>query len=136
MDRSQDERLIRLVEQSYDDAWQRGDVEGLVACLTEGAVLVNPRGEIARGRVEIRQALERFLSDEARGSQHHSSILRIEFVTDDVAVVDGEARVTNLPASTEASLTEIVHLYTDILVKRGDTWAIAQVRAYAVYPGW
>jgi hypothetical protein len=48
-------------------------------------------------------------------------------VSDDVAVVDGEAFIEGAD-----NLTDTVrnHRFTDILVRNGDQWFIAQIRAY------
>ena len=118
-----DEAEIRLLEASYDQAWQRADVEALVACLTEDAVVINPREEVSRGRDEIGAMLSQFLATEARGSKHVSKIVRVEFVTDDVAVADGEARIEVGPAT-------IRHSFTDVLVRAASEWKIAHTRAY------
>jgi uncharacterized protein (TIGR02246 family) len=118
-----DEAEIRRVEASYDKAWQLADVEGLVACLTEDAVVINPREEVSRGRNEIGSMLSQFLATEARGSKHISEIVRVEFVTDDVAVADGEARI-------EMAAATIRHSFTDVLVRTASEWKIAQTRAY------
>jgi uncharacterized protein (TIGR02246 family) len=118
-----DEAEIRHVEASYDKAWQRADVEALVACLTEDAVVVNPRDEVSRGRDEIGSMLSRFLATEARGSKHISEIVRVDFVTEDVAVADGEARI-------EVAAATIRHSFTDVLVRTENEWKIAHARAY------
>jgi uncharacterized protein (TIGR02246 family) len=91
--RTRDEAGVRAVEAAYDRAWAAGDIGALVDCFTSEAVVVNPRGDVARGVGQIREALAGFLGGPARGSVHVGRILRIEFVTEDVAVVDGEAAV-------------------------------------------
>jgi hypothetical protein len=68
--------------------------------------------------------LLQFLATEARGSTHTSTIVRVEFVTNDVAVADGEARI-------ETAAATIRHAFTDVLVKTESEWRIAQTRAYA-----
>jgi uncharacterized protein (TIGR02246 family) len=123
VDGGADEAEIRRVEASYDNAWQRADVAGLIACLTEDAVVVNPRDEVSRGRDEIGSMLSQFLATEARGSNHVSEIVRVEFVTDDVAVADGEARI-------EAAAGTIRHSFTDVLIRTASEWKIAHTRAY------
>lgn len=125
-----DEELIRKVETAYDRAWQDGDVDGLVACLTIDALLITPRGEVAMGHNEIRNVLSKFLDGPAKGSTHTSRVTRVNFVTNDVAVVDGEALVEGMEFADSSTLT---HRFTDILVRSGDVWLIAQVRAYANY---
>lgn len=126
--RQLNEDLIRRAEAAYDHAWQAGNVDGLVACLTKDAVLINPRGEVATGHDEIRKLLSEFLAGPARGSKHTSHLTRISFVTDEVAVVDGEALVEGVNFDGSTTVT---HLFTDILVRREDDWLIAQIRAYA-----
>jgi len=108
-----------------------GDVEGIVACLTKDAVLISPRGDVACGHKEIRKLLGEFLGGPAKGSTHTGRIIRVNFVTDDVAVVDGEALIEGLEFADLPSLTH--HRFTDVLVRSGSAWLIAQIRAYANY---
>jgi uncharacterized protein (TIGR02246 family) len=125
------EESVLKVEAAYDQAWQAGDLEGIVACLTKDAVLISPRGEVACGHQEIRKLIGEFLDGPAKGSTHTGNILRIYFVTDDVAVLDGEALIEGTESSDLSSLKH--HMFTDILVRSGDIWLIAQIRAYAKY---
>jgi uncharacterized protein (TIGR02246 family) len=120
----EDEERIREVESAYDRAWGCSDVEALVACFTADAVLVNPRGEVARGTGEIGEALGSFLRGPAKDSIHESQIIQIHFATADVAIVDGEASISGDSGSP------ITHRFTDILVRKEGTWRIAHVRAY------
>jgi uncharacterized protein (TIGR02246 family) len=124
-----EETAVREVEAAYDRAWRAGDVDGLLTCLRADAVLVNPRGEVARGHDEIGAALGHFLDTEARGSSHHSVGTRVSFVTDDVALVDGEAQVSGLRDDAGGSST-IRHSFVDVLVRTDGTWAIAHIRAH------
>lgn len=127
-DRDADERAIRAVEAAYDAAWGAGDIDGLLDCLTEDAVLVNPRGAVARGHAEIRRELGGFLKGQAAGSKHSSVVSRVEFVTADVAVVDGAAVIEG----ADRSGMSLIHGYTDVLVRRGGAWLIAHIRAYGL----
>jgi uncharacterized protein (TIGR02246 family) len=125
------EAAVREVETAYDRAWLAGDVDTLMSCLTEDAVLVSPRNEVASGRDEVRQFLGAFLNGPARASTHTSRILRVSFVTDDVAIVDGEAVIEGVEES-EFGAPTVVHRFTDVLRKRNGQWAIAHIRAYAM----
>lgn len=122
---SADTDAVLAVESAYDAAWNAGDVAGLVRCFAADAVLVTPRGEVAVGAQEIGDRLGAFLRGAARGSRHSTRATRVSFVTADVAVVDGEARVEGgaLPRTIE-------HRFTDLLVRRDSRWLIAHVRAY------
>lgn len=132
MSRTANEQEIRTVEAAYDEAWRLGDLDALIQHMTSEVVLVNPRGAAACGLAQVRRELAGFLSGEAAGSSHHSVIERVEFVTDDVAVVDGEATVTGVGEGDDR--LEIIHGFTDVLVRTGGRWLIAHVRAYPRRP--
>lgn len=125
------EESVLRVEAEYDQAWQAGDVEGVVACLKKDAVVITPRGDVACGHQEIRNLFGEFLGGPAKGSTHTSRIIRVNFVTDDVAVLDGEALIEGGEFAAASSLAH--HMFTDILVRSGGVWLIAQIRAYAKY---
>lgn len=129
-DRAAAERLpieaaIREVERAYDAAWQAGDLDGLLACLSPDAVLVNPFGETAEGHAEIRNELAKVLGGSAAPQKHTSIVSRVAIVTDDVALVDGEAVVEDGP-----DRAPLRHRFTDVLVRREEGWLVAHIRAY------
>jgi uncharacterized protein (TIGR02246 family) len=128
VDRQLDEERIRKTEADYDHAWKQGDMEGIMACFTEEALLISPRDDVAFGKAQIRDLLSGFIGGEAKGTKHTSRITRISFVTDDVAVVDGEALIEGAENLSDAIK---LHRFTDILVRSGDTWLIAHIRACA-----
>lgn len=125
-----DEANVWAVEEAYDQAWCRGDLDGLLGCLTSDAVVVNPRGEVAVGAREIREALGGFLAGEGSGTNHHSTLERISVVTDAVVVVDGQAVLS--PRAGREDQTTLSHAFTDVLRRSGDAWLIAHVRAYGL----
>jgi uncharacterized protein (TIGR02246 family) len=127
--RDLDEDSVRAVEEEYDRAWGAGDLDALMACLTVDAVLVSPRGQIAIGEEAIRDLLGTFLAGEARASRHQSTVDRIAFLGDDVAVVDAHATI-----ATGASTSLLEHPFTDILVRGESGWRIAHIRAYHFEP--
>lgn len=129
--RQRNEDSVLKVEAAYDHAWQTGNVEGIISCLTKEAVLISPRGDVACGKQEIRNLLGEFLGGPAKGSTHTGHIIRVNFVTEDVAVVDGEAIIEGVELVDFPGLTH--HRFTDILVHCGDVWLIDQIRAYANY---
>ena len=128
----QDEKDIRALESKYDAAWQEGNIEALMACLTEDAVVINPLGQIARGNSEIKKMFSKFLNGSLKGSKHKSKILRVDFITRDVAIVDGQAVIDDVEVSDQSLSSTLTHRFTDIVVKRNNSWAIAQIRAYTL----
>jgi uncharacterized protein (TIGR02246 family) len=101
----------------------------VLACVEPDLVVVSPRGEVARGRTEFKALLVKFLAEEAGGTTHESTALRVVFVTDDVALFDGEAHISR-PASPGQAPYSRRHGFTDVLVRRKRTWRISQIRAY------
>ena len=124
-----DDKLIRETEAAYDQAWKDADIEGIMKCFTENALLISPRKDVADGKAQIRELLSDFIKGEANNTKHLSRINRISFVTDDVAVVDGEAFIDG---GENLSAVVMHHRFTDILVRHDETWLIAHIRACAI----
>ncbi len=126
VDRERVVEQVRAVEAAYDTAETRGNAPGVLACLTEDVTVVDPRGEVARGRAEVEGMLSAFLGGAARGTSHRSEVVRVELVTADVALVDGVATIGG------AGEAPYLHSYTDVLRRdEGGSWRIAHVRACA-----
>lgn len=124
-DRRRDEAEIRAVEADYDRAWDSADLIRLMSVLEPDVVILDPRGGTSVGASEARRLLGDFLAGEGAGSTHRSRCKQISFVTDDVALFDGQATIAgpNLPRP-------IVHDFTDVFVRRDSCWRIAHIRAY------
>ena len=125
-DRGRDEAAIRAIEVGYDNAWGSADLTRLMSVLEPDVVILDPRGGTSVGASEARRLLGDFLAGEGAGSTHTSRCKRVSFVTDEVALFDGQATIAgpNLPRP-------IVHDFTDVFVRRDGCWRIAHIRAYA-----
>ena len=119
------EAEIRAIEADYDDAWDSADLTRLMSVVETDIVILDPRGGISVGASEARRLLGDFLAGEGAGSTHESRCKQVSFVTDDVALFDGQATISgpNLPRP-------IVHDFTDVFVRRDGSWRIAHIRAY------
>jgi uncharacterized protein (TIGR02246 family) len=124
-DRSRDEADIRAIEADYDDAWGLADLARLMSVLEPDVVILDPRGGTSVGASEARRLLGEFLAGEGAGSTHTSQCKRVSFVTDDVALFDGQATIAGPNLARP-----IVHDFTDVFVRRGGRWRIAHIRAY------
>ena len=123
-DRQRDEAEIRAIEASYDRAWGAADMAALMSFLEPDVVIFDPRGGRSVGASEARRLLQDFLLGEGSGSTH-TSAKRVSFVTDDVALFDGQATIDGPNLSRP-----IVHDFTDVFVRREGRWKIAHIRAY------
>ena len=124
-DRSRFEAEIRAIEADYDDAWGCADLTRLMSVLEDDIVILDPRGGTSVGASEARRLLGEFLAGEGAGSTHKSRCKRVSFVTDDVALFDGQATISGPNLQPP-----IVHDFTDVFVRRDGRWRIAHIRAY------
>jgi len=129
LDRSADEDAIRAVEEAYDQAWNRGDAKALVSSMIDDVIVVNPRGQVANGKAEFERMIATLFAGEFKGTKHESTISRIHFPADDVAVVDGEASVIFAPPAERTTVK-----FTDVMIRRDGRWMLTDVRAYVLLP--
>lgn len=130
LDRESESEAIRAVELAYDTAWHNSNIEGLMECLTDNVIVVNPYGQPAFGKIEFRKMLGEFLNGPGKGTKHTSTIIRVEFITNNVAIVDGKAIINDPNINANLNKSSLTHYFTDVLVKQNETWAIAHIRAY------
>jgi uncharacterized protein (TIGR02246 family) len=129
-DRAADEAAIRAVEAAYDRAWDAGDVAAILQLCDADVVVIDPFGGTSVGREGMGRLLSALFDGAGRGSTHSSAIVGVHFVTDDVALADGEAIIEGFAPSL-AGGDAFRHRFTDVLVSGAGGWRIAQVRAYA-----
>ena len=77
MDVLQAEEAIRALEAAYDDAWNRGEIDAFIACFTDDAPIVDPRGGVTRGHDGIRRLLSPMVGPGDGNSTHKSEIRRV-----------------------------------------------------------
>ena len=128
-DRAADEAAIRAVEAAYDRAWDAGDVAAILRLCDADVVVIDPFGGTSVGREGMGRLLSSLFDGAGKGSTHSSEIVGVHFVTDDVALADGEATIEGFAASP-AGGESLRHRFTDVLVRGAEGWRIAQVRAY------
>ena len=66
-----DERIVQELRQHWDDGWNRGDLDEIMAPFAETVVFSSPfipmmTGDPSRRRVEGRQALQSYIADSLR----------------------------------------------------------------------
>jgi uncharacterized protein (TIGR02246 family) len=125
-----DEAAVRAVEADYDAAWNAGDLASLLQLLTDRVVIINPYGEMTRGRAAVETSFTALFDGAAKGSTHSSQIRAVHFVAPDIALVDAEAVISNFGSELEP----LRHSFTDVLVRTGEGWRIDHVRAYTFIP--
>jgi uncharacterized protein (TIGR02246 family) len=116
-----DEAMIRKAVESYVAAFNQGDAKAVAALWAPEAVYTNPRsGEQVVGREAIEKQFAAVFEG-AKGAKLEATTEAIQFVSPNVAVEQGTAKVIlpdQAPEETE---------YTAVYVKRDGQWLLDRV---------
>jgi uncharacterized protein (TIGR02246 family) len=116
-----DEAAIRKSVESYVAAFNKGDAKTLAAMWSPEAVYTNPlSGEQVVGRAEIEKQFASIFAD-AKGTKLESKTETIKFISPNVAVEQGTAKVIRPDQEPENSE------YTAVYVKRDGQWLLDRV---------
>jgi uncharacterized protein (TIGR02246 family) len=116
-----DEAAIRKAVESYTAAFNQGDAKALAALWSPEAVYTNPlSGEQVVGRAEIEKQFTAIFAD-AKGAKLEAKTDAIRFVSPNVAVEEGKAKVIRPDQEPEDSE------YTAVYVKRDGQWLLDRV---------
>jgi uncharacterized protein (TIGR02246 family) len=120
-DQNEDEAAIRKSVESYTEAFNKQDAKALAAHWSPDAVYTNPlSGEAAVGREAIEQQFTANFAS-LKGAKLETTVDAIRFISPNVAVENGTARVV----VGEEKPTE--SQYSAIHVKRDGKWLIDRV---------
>jgi len=86
--------------------------------------IVNPFGLVMEGRDDVRETMAAQLQGPMQGSTHDLTVTEVRFVTDDVAVLDGEVAVSTGDGRSGTSHT------TWVLRLEHGRWLIHDMRGY------
>lgn len=116
-----DEAAIRKAVEAYVDAFNKADAKALAAMWAPEAVYSNPiTDEEVTGRDAIEKQFAGIFAD-AKGARLESTTLTIEFVSPNVAIEQGVAKVILPNGSPEESR------YSAVYLKSGGQWLLDRV---------
>jgi uncharacterized protein (TIGR02246 family) len=116
-----DEAAIRKTVETYSAAFNKGDAKALAAMWSPEAVYVNPlSGEQVVGRDKIEKQFEAIFAD-AKGAKLEAKTESVKFISPNVAVEQGTAKVLRPDQEPEDSQ------YTAVYVKRDGQWLLDRV---------
>ncbi len=119
--RATDESAIRKAVEAYVAAFNMADAKALAAMWAPEAVYSNPiTGEEVTGRDAIEKQFAGIFAD-AKGARLESTTLTIEFVSPNVAIEQGVAKVILPNESPEESR------YSAVYLKSGGQWLLDRV---------
>jgi uncharacterized protein (TIGR02246 family) len=119
--RADDEAAIRKNAEAYAAAFNSQDAKALAAMWSPEAVYGNPlTGEEVVGRDAISRQFERIFSA-LKGAKLEATVESVQFVSPNVAIENGTARVAAADGATSTSAYSAVH------VKRDGKWLLDRV---------
>jgi uncharacterized protein (TIGR02246 family) len=138
---SADEKAIRTVIQTIDDAWNAHDYtySGKYDIYHQNAAMINPVGMYWKNKGEIVKAHQVFGETMFKHSSSKSEIVEIRFLTPTVAlaIVKAQYRVEqdhNLPGGAKAGSKGDTSeaMLTVVLTKKNDTWKIGSLQVTGI----
>ena len=116
-----DEAAIRKTVESYVAVFNQGDAKALASLWSPEAVYMNPiSGEQVVGREEIKKQFDAIFA-EGKGAKLEAKTDSIQFVSPNVAVEHGTAKILRADQAPEESE------YTAVYVKRDGQWLLDRV---------
>ncbi len=117
----EDEQAIRKAAASFSAAFNKGDVDELVAHWTEDGEFINESGRSYRGKAQLRAMLTKMLPT-FKGATQSIKVGAIRFIRPDVALEEGTVTVKAADGSVDTGN------YAGVWVKQGGKWLLSQVR--------
>ena len=124
-----DEVAIRSVINGRAAAWEKQDVEHLVAPFAKDADYIDSSGTMTTGRDEIEAVYTKILaSGQYKDSTSKQEVKKVRFVRPDVAVVDATWSLTGLKSGDGKPLPDRAGTSVLVLTKNGEKWEIVTLR--------
>lgn len=119
--RADDEAAIRKMIAAYVESYNKGDAKLVANFWSDDGEWITPDGRHTKGRESIEREMEAAFK-ESPGEQLEVLNVAIRFITDEVAVEEGTARVVRSGETPDDSTYIAIH------VKKKGTWKLDSVR--------
>lgn len=128
------EATIRKLYDDFEAAWNKHDTDAMARMWALDGDHVEPDGRVAKGRSEVHKLLGMEHNTVFKKTTLHLTIVSVWFMTQDVALVDGNYELTNVVDENGKDVgTRKGHL-TAVLMQEGGVWSIAASRAMIPVP--
>ena len=115
------EQAVRKAAVAYFEAMNKGNLDGLMACLAPDADFIDEPGKTTRGHDALRARFKTTLAD-LKGFKIGGKVYSVKFLRPDVALVDGSLETTSADGTRDSNR------YAVVWVKSGDKWLISSAR--------
>jgi uncharacterized protein (TIGR02246 family) len=119
--KSNEEKAVRAAVDSYTEAFNKGDLNSVMAFFTNDADFIDDNGTLCQGKAKLTEVFKRSLAD-LKGRKLTTTITSLHFVRPDVATVDGKAELTGPDGNVDSGR------FTSTWIKNNDKWLLCSVR--------
>jgi uncharacterized protein (TIGR02246 family) len=116
-----EEEAIRKAEKEFTAAYNKGDLDALMALWVEDAEFISEAGKAHRGKEQVRVLLKKSLASN-KGMTQKARIESLRFIRPDVAIEIGEVTLKNKDGSSTTGPFETMW------VKLEGKWYISRIR--------
>lgn len=116
-----EEAAIRKAEDDFSAAYNKGDLDALMALWTEDAEFISEDGRTYRGKEQIRVLMKKSLTTN-KGMTQQAKPATMKFVRPDVVIEVGEVTLKNKDGSSDTGK------YETVWVKLEGKWYMSRIR--------
>lgn len=128
--RAADDQAIKDRINEFTAAWNKDDAKAMAAVFTEDGSLINPFAAECHGRDEIEKLFTKEHSQMFKGSTYTASDVKIQWITDDVALADVTGNITGIKGEDGSAAPAFEHHVSWLWVKKDGKWMTAAARAF------
>src|SRR5262249_27045987 len=122
--KSDQDKAVRAAVNSYTDAFNKGDLNGVMAFFTADADFVDENGTQCQGKTKLTEIFKQSLA-QLKGRKLKTTITSIHFVRPDVAIADGKAEITAPDGTVDSGR------FTSTWTKSDGKWLLCSVHDLA-----
>jgi uncharacterized protein (TIGR02246 family) len=123
-------RVIVALLDSIDRAWNAGDATGFASHWTNNGVVISPQGRRTEGRNSILKEQAAAFSGFMKGTVHKLTATDIEWSAPHIAVVDGDATISNLKGNDGTTYPPLSAKFTCTCVYEHGKWLVSHMVSY------
>jgi uncharacterized protein (TIGR02246 family) len=116
-----DEQVIRQAVGAYEEAFNKADLDGLMASWAANAEYIDEKGGITKGRAAIRELFKRYLAT-LKGAKIAFKVTSVRAMSPDVLLQDGTSRLTLSDGTTDDGR------FAAVWSKKDGKWLLQSVR--------
>src|SRR5436305_146809 len=94
--RAADDQAIKDRVTEFQNAWNKDDTKAMAALWTNDGTLINPVGTFAKGPADVEKVFIDEHSHMFKGTKYEASDVKVQWVTDGVAIVDITANISGI----------------------------------------